>query len=124
MELYQDTWSKNTKTATSPDGPHWPPSVEGSPEQQPHSGALGVIGGSLPVPASDILRVASALEDNASTRETVVGSRLPLEEWEGKALHESAALRYCAVVLKRHAEYIRRQVEHEPMRQPEENKAI
>jgi hypothetical protein len=77
--------------------------------------------GSLPVPASEILRVASALEDNATTRDAIVDPVTALYEWEARSKREAAALRYCAAVLKRHAEYISRQVEHSNERQPEEN---
>jgi hypothetical protein len=77
--------------------------------------------GSLPVSAAEILRVASALDDNALLRENIVGSHQPIAAWEAKSLIEAKSLRYCATVLKRHAEYIRRQVEHSTGRQPEEN---
>lgn len=100
------------------------PLVEGAPESRPHEARCAVVTGSIPVPASEILRVASALEDNALTRDAIVGSALALFEWEARSKREAAALRYCANVLKRHAEYLRRQVEHSNERQPEENAEI
>ena len=66
-------------------------------------GSLGRATGSNPVSESEILRVASALEDNARTRELVVGSRHPIDAFEKRALQESRALYAAAGILRRHA---------------------
>ncbi len=68
-------------------------SVGGTPEERPHAARCSVATGSLPVPASEILRVATALENNAALREVAVGSPHPISEWERKALYEAEAIR-------------------------------
>lgn len=60
--------------------------------------ALG--GGSLSVPASEILRVADALEGNAITRDSIRGDGLALTELQQRCARESEALRYCAKALR------------------------
>ena len=76
---------------------------------------------SLPVTASEILRVVEALENNAQTRETVLSIRKEKDTWEERVAREAASLRYCAMVLRRHSTYVSRQIEHDTPRQPEEN---
>lgn len=117
-----DEWARDMKRRFRPaQGPS-----EGAPHEStgPAKVVAAVPTGSLPVPASEILRVASALEDNALTRDAIAGDGLALTDMQQQCRTEAIALRYCANVLKRHSEYLRRQVEHSTERQPEENPSI
>lgn len=65
---------------------------------------------------SEIIRVATALEHNAMTREAIVGEWLPLDGFQNQLQLEARAMRESAKILRRH-------VASENERQPEPNAA-
>jgi hypothetical protein len=92
-------------------------SVEQTPESREMQVVAAVTTGSLRGLESEILRVATALDHNAQTREAIVGEWLALDGFQNRVQLEAAALRISAEILRRH-------VAATSERQPEENTAV
>lgn len=118
MELYQDTHPKNVSSATSPDGPYWPP-VEGASESRPTAARCAESTGSLPAWWRELFPLIEKWEEKAKG----YANDAKYHEYRG-----SSELRreYNALwsAHKSCAEELRRQMAAAIKRQPEENNRI
>jgi len=77
-------------------------SVEPTIENGRSASVVALATGSLRGLESEILRVATALDHNAQTREAIVGEWLALDGFQNRVQLEAAALRISAEILRRH----------------------